>query len=258
MPAAKKFKWKQAVDEAISLQYKTIEERFDFFFNMFATKREKKFKIMGIAERQRIKKKIKQEVVSPRKSIKPVNKCNNKISKLLKPELTISECSLSDTDTSSKFSVNSTNSLEAQAALYKRNNIFRKAYRGRVCEICEKQDDVFKCKGCCGYFHAACVKSISQNEEVPIKKEKEDNVAADESNCATPVDTAECSPKINIKKLSLAEQIDLKMKEIMNKFDYRSVYADSTSESGSSEDSGTEKTEEEVSDKNIKYFCIGM
>lgn len=229
VPQAKQRKWKIAVTEALSLQTKTVQERNDFFFNMFATKHEKKVKLIGIAEKVQIKNKIKQEdddYVPPRKIL-------TRNRKLL--DLATSECSLSDTDTSSKMSANSTNSLEAQAALYKRNNIFKGAYKGRVCELCEEQEDVLKCKGCFGYFHATCASKNAKESD-----EKTDDIATIDDS------TASSSPKsvnsVEFKRLSLAEQIDLKMKEIMKKFDYRSIYADSTSDSASSDESSSEKS----------------
>lgn len=230
MPQAKQRKWNTAVTEALSVQNKTTQERFDFFFNMFATKHEKKVKLIGIAEKSQLKNKIKQEdedyVPLPRKILTR----NRKII-----DFAASECSLSDTDTSSKMSANSTNSLEAQAALYKRNNIFKGAYKGRVCELCEKQEDVLKCKGCFGYFHATCA---SKNAEDTEKKGDDIGAINNESNTSSPKSVN----SVDFKRLSLAEQIDLKMKEIMKKFDYRSIYADSTSDSGSSEESGSEKS----------------
>lgn len=242
VPSAKIQKWKTAVHETLSVQNKTVEERFDFFFNMFASKREKRQKLVGIAENVRRKKRIKREVDSPPRESPPfkeaARRCSSRLSKLIKPDITVSECSLSDTDTSSKFSVNSTHSLEAQAALYKRNNIFKGAYKGRVCEICETQDDdVFKCKDCSGYFHAACTRKVAKEAEGP-KKENE--------NVADGVPGKEGAPtsKEDIKDLPIEKQIELRMKEIMKKFDDRSVYADSTSDSGHSEDSGAEKMQE--------------
>lgn len=262
IPQAKKLKWETAIKEALSVQNKTVDERNDFFFEMFATKREKKLRLKGIAETMRVKAKIKKEIITPPRKPRIYKKRRNSsqiVSKLIKPDLTASDSSLSDTDTSSKFSVNSTNSLKAQAALYKRNNIFKGAYKGRVCEICEKQDDVLKCNGCFGYFHASCGQKLAgKGREVPKKNSDDSNkedVLSDDSSNGSDVSSSKVgessskaevsSSKVDMKRLSLAEQIDMKMKEIMKKFDYKSVYADSTSDdSGSSEDSVTGKTKE--------------
>lgn len=251
---SKQKKWKAAVDEAVSMQNKTVQERFDFFFNMFATKKEKKKRLMGIAENAQTKTKSKVKVKQEDEDYVPPRKIEvttrlRRSAKLAKPEVTPSECSLSDTDTSSKLSVNSTNSLEAQAALYKRNNILKGACKGRVCEICEKPDDVLKCKSCFGYFHAACATKgqiLKENEE---KIDTENNTI--DLNCKTNESSTTNSPRsgksVEFRKLTLAEQIDLKMKEIMKKFDYKSIYADSTSDSASSDESGPEKSNNKVS-----------
>lgn len=47
--------------------------------------------------------------------------------------------------------------LESQIALYKRNNLFKGVTRERICQICEKPDEVIKCRGRCnGYYHISC------------------------------------------------------------------------------------------------------
>ncbi|KAI4461949.1 set domain protein [Holotrichia oblita] len=47
--------------------------------------------------------------------------------------------------------------LESQIALYKRNNLFKGVIRERICQICEKPDEVIKCRGRCnGYYHISC------------------------------------------------------------------------------------------------------
>lgn len=227
---------------------------------MFASKREKKHRLTGIGKKMRKKlHKIKEEVYSPPPQ-KPHTfkaatfpRSSNRLSKLTKPDVTVSECSLSDTDTSSKFSVNSTNSLEAQAALYKRNNIFKGAYKGRVCEICEKKNDIFKCKECAGYFHATCVRKVAEDVEVPNnnkKKEKGPDVVDDSAHVQQEdkASVAECSS--NMDDFSLQKRIDSRMKEIMQKFDYTSVYADSASDS--------EQLDEDCETENMKEVTIIM
>lgn len=226
VPPSKQLKWETAVSEALSIQNKTTEEKFDCFFNMLTRKR--KISDKSVKARLKPKKRREDEDYVPPRRISTSTTTTRK--SIIKTDIAASECSLSDTDTSSKFSVNSTNSLEAQAALYKRNNVFKGAHKGRVCEVCENQDDVLKCKTCLGYFHAACTSKTSNTKQEEIVEEK-----IVENNTSKSVDQ---------RKLSLAEQIDLKMKEIMKKFDYKTIYADSTSDSASSEDSGSEKAKE--------------
>lgn len=283
VPERKKPKWTVAVDEAVSLQNKTVEERLDFFSNMFATKTEKKGRILGISERAKLKT-IKQEVTEeePAKPIPtkkrrrstteeppPKKKRERSPKETLdhpkrpklspKPPKTIeepksksdmSEASLSDTDSSSKLS---TNSLEAQVALHKRNNIFKGAYKGWVCQVCEKQDDVSKCRGCYGHFHASCVSRVVseklEDTEVTLTNEMAEDNGNDDGSDKESVKSLMSSPEF--KKLSLAEQIDLKMMEVMKKFDYTTIYAEPTSDYTSSEESIPEKPKEVRKD-----FCV--
>ncbi|RZC37702.1 PWWP and/or PHD domain containing protein [Asbolus verrucosus] len=161
-----------------------------------------------------------------------------------KRHLITSEYSNSDTD--SKFSDNSSvpTSLESQAALYRRNNIFRGIPKEKVCQICEKPGEVFKCKGPCnGVYHYNCAMSTQtkdgaeeEKKSEKAKKEAEvedgnskNNVEIIAVNSKKPLPNLSTSP--NFKGMTLAEKIDFRMKEIMKKFDYQSVYSESTDSS---------------------------
>lgn len=124
---------------------------------------------------------------SPRKSEVELLKPDRAESKELKPKLEPSdserilrskimlgsECSSSDTDSSSKFSIKSS-SHQSQVALYKRNYLFKGAIKERVCQICQKPNGVVKCKGqCSGYFHVICCKKIKPDSLVPITEAKD-------------------------------------------------------------------------------------
>lgn len=51
--------------------------------------------------------------------------------------------------------------MDDQIALHKRNNIFKGVLKDKVCQICEKPNDVQKCKGRCnGYYHIKCALDI--------------------------------------------------------------------------------------------------
>lgn len=222
MGSKKLDKWKKGVSEAVSLKNKTVQERLDFFFDMFASKHEKKQKLFGITQsikRKRVKretdspdssktyklskaaksalKSIPAMVLrrsSPRKSLKlskleavePYDpKPKSEISEFrilrsrLKHDVVGSESSLSDTDSSSKFSINSS-SHQSQAALYKRNNLFKGVIKERVCQMCQKPNGVVKCKGQCnGYFHITCCKNI-RSDSVPKTTENKDCVVEGE------------------------------------------------------------------------------
>ncbi|XP_038219408.1 protein PFC0760c-like [Zerene cesonia] len=46
-------------------------------------------------------------------------------------------------------------------------NLFKGLIRERVCEVCERTGNLVKCKGCCGTFHADCVKKVVEIIESP-------------------------------------------------------------------------------------------
>lgn len=70
------------------------------------------------------------------------------------------DCSSSETDSiHSKVPVSGPIpcSIEYQDLLYKRNNLFRKVSRDKVCEICFKPKNVLSCQGpCAGFYHLDC------------------------------------------------------------------------------------------------------
>lgn len=102
---------------------------------------------------------------------------------------------ITNSDTDSKFSDNSSvpPSMESQIALYKRNNIFRGVPKDKVCQICEKTGEVFKCKGpCSGNYHPECTtKGIKEEIKTLVKSEK------------------------SLSNLYIQEKIDFGMKQIM-------------------------------------------
>ncbi|XP_018319115.1 uncharacterized protein LOC108732676 isoform X2 [Agrilus planipennis] len=109
-----------------------------------------------------------------------------------------SEYSDSDTQSSSKGSTSSAipHSMEEQVKLYKRNNLFKKVSRQRVCNYCEKPEGVLKCKGPCnGLYHPQCTRIINldNNEGIKIKIEKEDEDCLEEKHAIKMED--DCSDK---------------------------------------------------------------
>lgn len=101
---------------------------------------------------------------------------------------------------------------------------------------------------------------VDKPDNVPDEDNKaeatEDTVHNISKSISTPKQENSDTPKLNasdeasFKRLSLAEQIDFKMKEIMKRFDYKTIYADSTSSDyTSSEDSASEKFKLQNSEK---------
>lgn len=185
-----------------------------------------------------------------------------------------SECSFSDSDTISKSSSNvSTNDLfKVEIVRYKKCSIFKGVSRERVCQVCNKPGDILKCKGPCGgLFHADCAqissKEVKQEKLEAIEIEMADNVAVSNStlnnldpelsNSCGDVEIVEIdsdsdssdyshmlTTQVNVmsseefKLLSLPEKIDIKMQELMETVGKKTRYADSTTDEGSSEESG--------------------
>lgn len=296
-------KWKQAVEEACSLKTKSVQERLDFFVHMFGSMAEKREKLLLPPPDTKLKRKIKVEdeddvttkqfkklkvnkfSLELRSRISDVKKNSNepKPKKETPPKIQLSERAIrnlkhdlqyseqeSDTDSSSKISVNST-SMQSQAALYRRNNIFKGITREKVCQICEKHDNVLKCKGPCNIFlHEGCkeklqkpeskeetaeesIKEIVPPENKEEEEKKEDSLPVSNTSPQTKV-IHQCVYK------NLAEQIDAKMKEIMRKFEIKTTYTDSSSDYTSSEESSADKknatenpTPSENSNKKIQH-----
>ncbi|EFA10454.1 histone-lysine N-methyltransferase NSD2 [Tribolium castaneum] len=262
-------KWQEGVAEAESLQFKTVDERLNYFSKMFARKNElkqerQKLKRARLSAAENLSKKVKIEEIetlelikpepvevtsSPDTLIKPPKKKNflkkeefsdeqlEARKKLRNPQVReeIPQPSSapklrkkpqgenSNSDTDSKFSDNSSlpPSMQSQAALFRRNNIFRGIPREKVCQICEKSGEIFKCKGPCnGVYHPEC----AMNRVVEQKSSVE--IISLESK--QPLPDLGTSP--NYTGMSLAEKIDHRMKEIMKKFD-QSVYCESTDSS---------------------------
>lgn len=261
--------WKQAVEEAVSLIPKTVQQRLDFFSDMFENKTEKKEKLLGIkASIKRKYSKIKDEdfkVASNKvkkvgelsfdlrkhSSKKKLHIKASSAARLAPPKeqplKTVKQENIvleqeSDTDSSSKISVGSSSrsSYQTQAALFKKNNIFKGALKDKVCQLCEKPDNVQKCGGICGgYYHVNCaVKDNNIQDDINIMKDDTNEIVKPEKSDFKCIENIK-TEKVDFKCMSLAEQIDMKMKEIMRKFERKTTYADSASDHSSSEDSNS-------------------
>nr|XP_023029170.1 uncharacterized protein LOC111517303 [Leptinotarsa decemlineata]XP_023029171.1 uncharacterized protein LOC111517303 [Leptinotarsa decemlineata]XP_023029172.1 uncharacterized protein LOC111517303 [Leptinotarsa decemlineata] len=166
----------------------------------------------------------------------------------------------------------SSHTLEAQKALFKRNNLFKGVSKEKVCQFCFKLGDVLKCKGGCnGVYHVQCAVKVlrervprGRTSKVPVKVEE---VAAEEKNIkeesfeegdkngpvekdkendanllvddhvqiiTVPSSVYNTPPRKTFPpdfvNLTLAEQIDYKMKEIMHKFESKTTYSESAIE----------------------------
>ncbi|XP_066151969.1 uncharacterized protein NSD isoform X2 [Euwallacea fornicatus] len=159
-------------------------------------------------------------------------------------------------------------SFEYQLELHKRNNIYQGLKNVKVCDYCFKQGDLYKCKGKCnGSYHLKCASLVTEpRQKKPVRtSEKSPNkcksrqptssgnsmLRKSEEGCKTR-SQSQCqiisikskhtvespSKEILPTELSIAEQIDFGMKEMMSKFanNILNVYdsTDSSSEEGSS------------------------
>lgn len=129
---------------------------------------------------------------------------------------------------SRKSSVNSPNNnlhksveeitLEQQEILFKRNNLFKRVTRQKVCEICTKGKNVLKCQECLGNFHFMCQEEAFKKVQIIyIKSKRSEEYSIEISS--------------DLEELNLAEKIDVKLKEIMCR--KRIIYADSTTDTSS-------------------------
>lgn len=279
-----------------------MQERLDFFVHMFGSKAEKRLKLLQDPPEINLKRKIKSEDedyvnIKKYKKIKvkkfslelrsrnsdvkknpgelkqkkeipaKMQQLSERSIKNFKHDLQYSEQE-SDTDSSSKLSVNST-SMQSQAALYRRNNIFKGVTREKVCQICEKHDNVLKCKGPCNSFlHESCKGKLEKHDlkEEPTQENEAElpkNIEETKKEEPAPVSN-NASPQTKVIHQcvyqNLAEQIDAKMKEIMRKFEMKTTYTDSSSDYTSSEESPIDKnivvestTSNESSNKKIQH-----
>ncbi|KAF5304180.1 hypothetical protein FQR65_LT08074 [Abscondita terminalis] len=151
-----------------------------------------------------------------------------------------SEYSLSDTDSVSKSSSSTPipNSFQEQVARHRRNNLFRGVNRDHVCQVCQMPKNVFKCKGTCnGKYHYACALLEPKKDEEGVPDSTQTN------DQGVDTDTTK-----ETEALSLAEQIDIKMKEVMENIQNDTKYADSTTDYSSSEESNCNQTAEKTGD----------
>ncbi|KAJ8920114.1 hypothetical protein NQ315_011770 [Exocentrus adspersus] len=137
------------------------------------------------------------------------------------------------------------NTMEAQKALYKRNNLFRGVSREKVCQYCFKPGGSVKVQGRGGPKKSkkkrfviknenSFNESSALNESLPIvispKKPCRDMAEEEQVQIITvPSSVYNTPPRKtfppNFKHMTLAEQIDYKMKEIMKKFESKTVYS---------------------------------
>ncbi|KAL1490292.1 hypothetical protein ABEB36_013009 [Hypothenemus hampei] len=159
-------------------------------------------------------------------------------------------------------------SFEYQSELHRRNNLFNGLRLARVCDHCLKQGDIYKCKGKCGgSFHLECASQLNQSkivkpsqkpkspeknkpkkknsERSPLKRNVDGRVTRSQSQIITvlpkenPVQDVKLESNLleELSNLSITEQIDFRMKEMMSKLGNQSAYqelTDSSSEEGSS------------------------
>lgn len=148
-------------------------------------------------------------------------------------------------------------------------NVFKGLVREKVCEICEKTSNLYKCKGCNGMFHPGCLKTVeevieintpnrgrkkkkkpgrrhknledceSQSDEKPLDISDERNMSVEEIMTETCTFDAE----------TLEAQISEKMKEMLNSDD---VHYDSYSSDDGIDWSDTVAGKCEIVDVKLK------
>ncbi|XP_030759149.1 uncharacterized protein LOC115884634 isoform X2 [Sitophilus oryzae] len=181
-------------------------------------------------------------------------------------------------------------SFEYQMELFKKNNLFNGTRNIKVCDHCFEQGELFKCKGKCGnYFHIECASKVkepkvrssrSKKIDGPVKSSSEPiNLSISLDSCDIPdkntlpndieerkvdehvqIITVKSKRAIeapqteelpsNYHTMSIVEQIDWKMGEIMKNLEKSSKYQfDSTDTS--SEDGSLNMSVKKNSDSNL-------
>lgn len=209
----------------------------------------KKRKRSRLSEDNNRKKKIKITYKDGLIKIESTNNKKNKRSQVSETEDRLRpkrhptvETSYSDTD--SKFSENSSvpASLESQVALFKRNNLFKGVPKDKVCQVCEKQGEVLKCRGRCnGVYHYQCAIDLRANQ-TPIVEQRKTNKP--EANTVEIVSIKSKKNQVgqldgatpSYAGMDLSRMIDLRMKEIMKNFEQTTVYVDSTDSSSEADE----------------------
>ncbi|XP_076253540.1 nuclear receptor binding SET domain protein [Rhynchophorus ferrugineus] len=140
-------------------------------------------------------------------------------------------------------------SFEYQTELHRKNNLFNGFRNIKVCDYCLKQDNIFKCKGkCCNYYHLECASNMYQKNIIKKNARKIEYATKHNDQYETSNKTIQGSRNeikheqvqiITVKsnhtitaplkmdvppELSLAEQIDYKMKEVMSILEYSHKY----------------------------------
>ncbi|CAH0555529.1 unnamed protein product [Brassicogethes aeneus] len=304
-----KQKWQTGVDEAKTVKSKSYQEKVDYFkkvvASMSAAKEKKEIQpnddTLSVksesSDTKSLKRKYekikrdsgagKKESESPPRKKTKEDPDDEVFLPRLRHRRKASEDESSDTESKvSEVSVN-VSAMSQQRALFNRNKLFKGVARDKVCQLCLKPDQVYRCKGkCYGSFHYQCAMDIAEgkvdvkkkaarrsNEEkkqVDSRKTNEEVINVEEPS-TTPSDnpstTGNDSTKTtdggtkspsgnvqivtvrshinntppkknfpdNFKTMSLAEQIDFKMKEIMRKFEAKTVYKESSTDSSCDE-----------------------
>nr|CAH7733445.1 unnamed protein product [Callosobruchus chinensis] len=155
-------------------------------------------------------------------------------------------------------------SIEAQKALFKRNNLFKGVSRDKVCHFCLEPGDVLRCSAkCSGIYHLECSLLVMNNKigskrqaslkySPSIKSEDGERSERGEVEDHVQIVTVQSSiyntpPGKNFPpdfgNLTLAEQIDYKMNEVMRKFESKNIYANDSQSASSDSNSSDKKAE---------------
>lgn len=247
--------WQRGVEEAESLLNKTVEERLNFFKNLSSSPIKDLSPIHQIKKRTKLvpnpfKKDTKTNVPDVLDVSTRLRSWRKKKPATLVPEIAQTK---EKNDVESTDVYNSENSFseieskspirqstESQEDLYRKNNIFKKVPKEKVCQVCKKGSNVFKCKGLCGgFYHIKCVAEQAEISQIePLTKESLNQVQIiDLKRKSSKIGTVKITSDPIFDSLDLVDKIDVKMKEIMDTCEDSTMYADSTTDYLSSEES---------------------
>ncbi|XP_044729740.1 histone-lysine N-methyltransferase NSD2-like [Chrysoperla carnea] len=292
--------WNQAVQEAETLMSKTLPERFDFFKTIIENNLKNKIaKLMNdksnkklddksvdqsindksidkslndnksnvnvIADKSIDNDKLYPKTSTPKKQQARLNTDNDNNLFKRKPkqhEIIIID---DDNDADNTDADNVDDNIDNDhAADIKKHYLFNGISKDKVCEICFKGNNdkdngmVFKCNGSClRYFHHKCC-TLQQQEFLSIDNHDNEDI----ESCSSYDSVQITNNKNNIQRLSIAEQIDLKMAEVMRGLCDEIKYTSPTDTSDEDDDNvdttGSNHLEYHVTgdDNNDKLMCI--
>ncbi|KAL3268102.1 hypothetical protein HHI36_007229 [Cryptolaemus montrouzieri] len=176
------------------------------------------------------KEEIKADFQSPPQEIKPIWSPPKLREKKQAQQVDQSDCE-------SKASDNSFKNIHVSQLSQWKKNLFRGITKEKVCQICEMPGDVIKCRGPCnGDYHIRCVEdSLKFTEDQNLEMKKVEKAGTEQVQIITVGSRKKLLPA-NIalspsnRQMPISDQIDRKMKEIMNQAYEQTESTDSSGE----------------------------